>query len=210
MSETAAVSYDFEQLEPSAPPPRDAAARELAAAHAEAEAIREQARAEGFAAGRQEGIERGREELASAAEALAEALRGVGELRLQTAASVEREAIELALSLAGKVVVATLQIRPELVLEVIQGALRRVAGQRRISLVVNPADLETVRAALGDLQSQSAAVEQWDLQPDARVPAGGALVRTAEGEVDATIETQLERAGEVVLAELGPRGERSA
>ncbi len=210
MSESAAVSYDFEQLEPSQAPPRDAAARELAAARLQAEAIREQARAEGFEAGREEGIEQGREQARSAAEVLAEALRGVGELRLQTAASVEREAIELALSLAGKVVVATLQIRPELVVEVVQGALRRVVGQRRISLVVNPADLETVRAALGEVQSQSPAVEQWDLQPDARVPAGGALVRTAEGEVDVTIETQLERAGEVVRAELGPRRERSA
>ncbi len=206
----AAVSYALQQLEPSAPAPRDAAARELVAAREEAEAIRERARSEGFAAGRQEGIEQGRGEVADGAGALLEALRAVNEVREETAATVERDAIEMALSLAGKVIVATLQVRPELVVEVVQGALRRVAGQRRISIVVNPADLETVRGALGDLQSQSAAVEQWDLQPDPRVPAGGALVRTAEGEVDVTIETQLERAGEVVIAELGPRRERTA
>ncbi len=208
MSE-AAVSYDFEQLEPSEPPPRDAAARELAAARAEAEQIRAEARAEGFAAGRAEGIEHGRAEAQSAAGALLEAVRGVEEIRVQTADSVERDAIDLALALAGKIVLATLQIRPELVVEVVQGALRRVAGQRRISIVVNPADLETVRASLGDLRGQSAAVEHWDLQPDARVAVGGAVVRTAEGEVDASVATQLERAGEVVLAELGPRPEQS-
>jgi len=205
----AAVSYDFEQLEPSEPPPRDAAARELAAARAEAEQIRAEARAEGFAAGRAEGIEHGRAEAQSAAGALLEAVRGVEEIRVQTADSVERDAIDLALALAGKIVLATLQIRPELVVEVVQGALRRVAGQRRISIVVNPADLETVRASLGDLRGQSAAVEHWDLQPDARVAVGGAVVRTAEGEVDASVATQLERAGEVVLAELGPRPEQS-
>jgi flagellar assembly protein FliH len=208
LSETA-VSYDFEQLEPSEPPPRDAAARELAAARLEAEQIRAQAHAQGLAAGRAEGLEQGRVEAASAAEALHEALRGIGEIRDQAAESLERDAIELALTLAGKIVLATLQVRPELVVEVVQGALRRVAGQRTISILVNPADLETVRAALGDLQGQSAAVEHWDLQPDARVPAGGAVIRTAEGEVDATVQTQLERAGEVVLAELGPRRERS-
>jgi len=205
----AAVSYDFEQLEPSEPPPRDAAARELAAARAEAEQIRAEARAEGFAAGRAEGIEHGRAEAQSAAGALLEAVRGVEEIRVQTADSVERDAIDLALALAGKIVLATLQIRPELVVEVVQGALRRVAGQRRISIVVNPADLETVRASLGDLRGRSAAVEHWDLQPDARVAVGGAVVRTAEGEVDASVATQLERAGEVVLAELGPRPEQS-
>ena len=204
----AVVSYDFEQLEPSEPPPRDAAARELAAARAEADRIRAEAHAEGFAAGRAEGLEQGREQALSAGGALQEAIRGVGEVRDQAAEAVERDAIELALSLAAKVILATLQVRPELVVDVVQGALRRVAGQRRISIVVNPADLETVRAALGDLQSQSAAVEQWDLQPDARVPAGGALVRTAEGEVDASVQTQLERAGEVVLSELGSRREQ--
>ena len=208
MSE-AVVSYDFEQLEPSEPPPRDAAARELAGARLEAEQIRARAREDGFAAGRAEGIEQGRAEVASAAAALQEAVRGVAEVREETAESVERDAIELALGLAGKIVVATLQIRPELVVEVVQGALRRVAGQRTISIVVNPADLETVRAALGDLQGQSAAIEHWDLQPDARVATGGAVIRTAEGEVDATVQTQLERAGEIVLAELGPRRERS-
>ncbi len=207
MSE-ALVSFDFEQLEPSDPPPRDAPARELAAAREQAEQIRAEAHAAGYSAGRAEGLEQGRTETANAAAALQQAILGVGEVRDQTAEAVERDAIELALSLAGKVIVATLQVRPELVVEVVQGALRRVAGQRRISIVVNPADLETVRGALGDLQDQSAAVEQWDLQPDARVAVGGALVRTAEGEVDATVETQLERAGEVVRAELGPRREQ--
>ena len=45
MSE-AAVSYAFEQLEPSDPPPRDAPARALAEALAQAEEIREHARQE--------------------------------------------------------------------------------------------------------------------------------------------------------------------
>jgi flagellar assembly protein FliH len=201
----AAVSYDFEQLEPSDPPPRDAPARALAEALAQAEEIREQARAEGFEQGRAAGHEQGRVEAESATQSLTEALHGVQALSQEVSDAVERDAIELALALAGKVIIATLQIRPELVVEVVQGALRRVSGQRTIAIFVNPVDLETVRAALGELQSQSVAVEQWDLQPDQRVQPGGAIVRTAEGEVDACVQTQLERAAEVVLSELGPR-----
>jgi flagellar assembly protein FliH len=194
----AAVSYALEQLEPSDPPPRDAAARELAQAVADAEAMREQARAEGFAEGRAAGQAQGRAEVETAIAAMREA------------EEVERDAVELALALAGKVIVATLQVRPELVVEVLQGALRRVSGQRSIAIVVNPADLETIRSSLGELREQTAAVERWDLQPDARVQAGGAIVRTVEGEVDACVATQLERAHEVVLAELGPRRGKSS
>jgi flagellar assembly protein FliH len=206
----AAVSYALEQLEPSDPPPRDAAARELAQAVADAEGVRDQARAEGFAEGRAAGQAQGQAEIETAIAALREAADGLEALRVEVSDEVERDAVELALTLAGKVIVATLQVRPELVVEVLQGALRRVSGQRSIAIVVNPADLETIRSSLGELREQTAAVERWDLQPDARVQAGGAIVRTVEGEVDACVATQLERAHEIVLAELGPRRGKSS
>jgi flagellar assembly protein FliH len=86
-------------------------------------------------------------------------------------------------------------------------------------VLVNPADLETVRAAIGQITAQGSGVELCDLQSDARVGVGGAIVRTTEGEVDASVQTQLERAREVVAAELAgglspdgddSSGERSA
>ncbi len=205
MSEAPAATFALEQLEPSEPPPRDAAERELAAARVEAAELRARAYAEGFAEGRGAGLDAGRDELESAVGALADALAEVRAMRERTSEEVEAEAVELALGLAGKIVVATLQIRPELVVEVLQGALRRVSGERTIAVVLNPADIETVRGALGELSAQSPGAEHWDLQADQRVPAGGAIVRTVESEVDARIETQLERAREVVAAEIGPR-----
>ncbi len=201
MSE-AVASYDFEQLEPSPPPARDTPSRLLAEAHAEAEQIRAQARAAGREEGLAAGLEEGRAQTGACAAALGEALAGVAALRDEVAAAVERDAIELAVALAGKIVAGAQQVRPELVVDVVQGALRRVAGQRRIAILLNPADVEPVRAALGEVQRQLGSVEACDLQADQRVEAGGAIVRTAEGEVDARVATQLERAREVVAAEL--------
>ena len=197
MSDTA-VSYAFENLEPSPPPPRDAAARALAQAHAEAEEIREQARAEGREAGRVEGLA----DVSAAATALGEALRGVESLRTETVESVERDAVQLALDLAGKILAGALHARPELVVDVVQGALRRVSDRRGIAVLVNPADLDTLQGAIGDLQAQVAGIELCDLQSDQRVEPGGAIVRTTEGEVDAGVQTQLERAREVLAAAL--------
>ncbi|HWJ51441.1 MAG TPA: hypothetical protein VNR42_10490, partial [Solirubrobacteraceae bacterium] len=88
----AAVSYAFENLEPSPPPPRDAAERALAQAHTEAEQIREQARAEGHAAGHAEGLA----DVSAALAALGEARQGVESLRTETVESVERDAVQLA------------------------------------------------------------------------------------------------------------------
>jgi flagellar assembly protein FliH len=197
-----AVSYAFEQLEPSDPPPRDEPARRLAQANAQAQRIREQARAQGHAEGRAAGHADGLAEISAAARGLGEAVRGVQELRAQVADAVQRDAIDLALALAAKILAGALAARPELVVEVVQGALRRLSERRRITVLVNPADLDTVRAAIGEITAQGSGVELCDLQSDARVGAGGAIVRTAEGEVDASVHTQLERARDVIAAEL--------
>jgi flagellar assembly protein FliH len=198
----AVVSYDFEQLEPTEPPPRDAAARLIAQAHAEAERIRELAREEGHEQGRIAGIEQGANEIAAASQALGDAMRGIEALRVEVAESVEMDAIELALMLAGKILAGAFQARPELVVEVVQGALRRLSDRRRVTVLVNPADLDAVRAAIGELTAQGSGVELCDLQSEERVGVGSAIVRTAEGEVDASVHTQLERAREVITATL--------
>ncbi len=198
----AVVSYDFEQLEPSEAPPRDAAARLLAQAGAEAERIRELARAEGYEHGRAAGIRQSSAEIAAAAAALGEAVGGVEALRAEVAEAAEMDAIELALMLAGKVLAGAFQARPELVVEVVQGALRRLSDRRRVTVLVNPADLDVVRAAIGEMTAQGSGIELCDLQSDERVGAGSAIVRTAEGEVDASVHTQLERAREAIAAAL--------
>jgi len=203
-----AVGYAFEQLEPSAAPPRDAYARMIAHATAEAQRMREQAHAEGHAEGRAQGHADGLAEMSSAALALGEALAGVRSLREQTAEEVERDAVELALALSAKILAGALRAQPERVIDVVRGALRRVADRRQIAVLVNPCDLERVTAAIAELKAQAGGIELCEVQADRRVPAGGAIVRTADGEVDASVTTQLERAREVALAELA--GEESS
>jgi len=198
----APVSYAFEQLHPSEAPPRDLAARVLARAMSDADGIRELARTEGYQTGHSAGHEQGASEISSAAGALGEAMRAIEALRVEVALAVETDAIELALALATKILAGALQARPELIVEVVQGALRRISDRRRIVVLVNPADLELVKAAIGEITAQGSGVELCDLQSDERVSRGGAIVRTAEGEVDASVHTQLERAREVVQASL--------
>lgn len=202
MSEPA-TSYQLEPLEPSDPPPRDLPGRLLAQARAQAERVREDARLQGREQGLAAGHDEARVEVQTCVEVLSEAIAGVQQLREEVSGAVEREAIELALALAEKIVGGALEAKPELVVEVLAGALRRVSGQRGITVLLNPADYEHVRAALERLQAQAGAVELRDLQPDQRVAAGSVVVRTSDGEVDARVETQLERAAEVIALELG-------
>lgn len=197
-----AAGYAFEQLEPEAALPRDAHERALARATIEAEQIREQARAEGYAAGRAEGHQDGLAQISSATAAIGESLRSLALLREELAQAVERDSVELALALAAKILAGTLEVQPERVLDAVRGALRRIGERRSITVLVAPGDLEIVSAAIGELQAQAGGIERCEVQADRRVGVGGAVIRTAEGEIDARVETQLQRAREIVLEEL--------
>jgi flagellar assembly protein FliH len=197
------AAFAFEQLE--AAPQVSLAELEspIAAAQAEAERIRAEARASGHAEGLAAGLEQSRAQVAAALSALAEAAAGVEAARAGAADALERDAVELALALCEKLVGGALAVQPERVTDIVRGALRRLAERRRVVVLVNPEDLEVVRAAAEGFAAELGGIEHCDVQAERRVERGGAVVQTDEGQVDACVETQLARARELVEAELG-------
>jgi len=170
----------------------------LARAEAEADRIRAAAREEGLAAGRAEALAAA----VPAAAALDAALAGLQEAQAVTAERYERDALALALQLAEKVVGGAIAAEPERVLEAIRGALRGIVERERVTVLVNPEDLELVVAAMDDVRASLGGIAHCDVQAERRITRGGALVRTPDGDVDAGLETKLARAAEVVEAAL--------
>ena len=210
MAEAPASAFSFDQLPPEpagARPtagldPRAMAEDFMTAARAEADDIRHAARQQGYEEGYQAGMNAAQVELAPAAAALGEALTEAQKLRAETADTVEARAVELSLRLTEKIVAGALEVQPERVVDVVRGALRCLVDRERVTVQVNTLDLELVREAIEPLVSALGGVDHFEVQEDRRVIRGGALVRSAAGEVDATIETKLERAREVLEAEL--------
>jgi flagellar assembly protein FliH len=200
------ADFDFMTLEPLAPVvaagpagEADAVMEILASARAEADTLRETARAEGFAAGRADAVAA----LEPALAALTQAVADVHSQQVEAAASLERRAVELGLALAKKILAGALEVEPERVLEAVTGALRGIVDRERVTVLVNPDDLEIVREAMDNLKASLGGIEHCEVQAERRVGRGGCIVRTPVGDVDARVETKLERAGEVVAAALG-------
>jgi flagellar assembly protein FliH len=198
--------FDFGQLTPAAPPAPapslEAAvsqARSLvAAAEAEADRIRSQAHAEGFAAGREDA----RQELAPTAHAIGEALVAVRALEADMADRLEPQAVELALLVAERVVSGALAVQPERLLDIVRGALRTIVDRERVTVFVHPEDLTLMRDGITDITGSLGGVEHIEVQEERRVGRGGAIVRTSFGEVDARVEEKLARAREAMHEEL--------
>jgi flagellar assembly protein FliH len=178
------------------------AASVIAVAQAEADAIRaaahEEGRAQGFAAARDEA----RAEIDTALATLEVAARDVLDAREALCEVAERRAIDLALAIAEKVVGAELAVRPELVLDACSAALRRTIRRDGLVLEVHPDDLELVREGLVDLGSRLGDLGRLEAVGERRVARGGCILRTSEGEIEATHAAQLERARDTIESAL--------
>ena len=199
---TPVATYAFRQLD--APPAgtSEGIADVLSAVRAEAEQIRAQAWAAGEAEGRAAGLAAARTEAQPAVAALGASIQAIDALRDQIVTRLEHDAAELALRLAEKILASVLSIEPERVIDVARNALRHLSDRQRVTLVVNPADLELVVECVDSLQSELGGIEHLGVQSDRRVERGGAIARTESGEIDAGIDTQLARAREIVAAAL--------
>jgi flagellar assembly protein FliH len=162
------------------------------------ETVRQEAFDEGFAAG----VAHAQAQLDGPASAMAAAAEQLQAMRGDAAASVEPAAVELALRIAEQALGAWLVADRGVVVEVVRGALRRLVERDRVLILVNPDDLEIVRDHAARLVGELGGIEHCEVQAERRVRPGGAIVRTAEGEVDATLETKLARAREVLEHEL--------
>jgi flagellar biosynthesis/type III secretory pathway protein FliH len=200
------TEFAFESLEapvrvapvPGEPSP-DPVAGLLASAREEADLLRATARSEGFEEGRAQALEA----LRPALEALEEASAAIHAERLAAAERLEVHAVDLALFLAEKVVHGALAVEPERVVEAVRGALRGIVERERVTVLVHPADLELVRDAMDEIRATLGGIEHCEVQAERRVTRGGAVVRTQDGDVDARVDTKLQRAREVVESALG-------
>jgi flagellar biosynthesis/type III secretory pathway protein FliH len=149
----------------------------------------------------------GRDEAAAqtapAAQALAAALVEIAAERERVADEVEVAAVELGLGIAEKALAAAIGVEATRVVDVVRGALRCLVERERVTILVNPDDLELVRESVDSLVRQLGGIEHAEVQEERRVQRGGAIVRSTTAEIDARVTTKLERARELIEAELG-------
>lgn len=159
---------------------------------AQVERIHRQAQQEGFRTGREEGMRQAAAE-ASRISALAAAFASEIEALDQLLA---QQTLDVALEVARQMLQTVLAARPQLVLPVVQEAIRSlpVLGEER-RLHLNPADTELLREQIGESLTSSG----WKIVADAAVTRGGCRVVTSHGEVDATLDGRWRR----IAASLG-------
>lgn len=173
---------------------------------AELDRLRDQARctgaaegrAQGLAEGRIEGREAGLAEMQAQAERLRALAQGLPAALRCAERALAQDVLALAFEIGRQLAGAALKTEPGCVLAAVRDMLATepaMTGAPR--LLLHPGDAAVVREHLGpELQEAG-----WTVQPEPTLTPGGALVRSASGELDATVETRAQR----VQAALGCR-----
>lgn len=163
------------------------------------EAVFEQARQEGFAAGQaeaQEKLDTARQQMAAEASArLAERLLGLEQAMKSIDQEMAEQLLSVALEISRQIIRGTLAIDKEAVLPVIREALQALPLHHgNVVLHLHPEDADALRTALQELSSQTS----LQIAPDSAITPGGCLLKSGNSEVDATLETRWKRTLEAI------------
>ena len=152
----------------------------------------EQRTREAHAAGVREGEAAGRQraaaELQPVIDRLGRAIDEIGGLRSRLRAEAEADLIQLSLAIARRVLRRELAIDPEALHGLILGALEKLSGQEISRVRVHPAHAALVTESL----RQSSSSDKVQVIPDASRELGTVVFETQRGNLDASVESQLQ------------------
>jgi flagellar assembly protein FliH len=167
---------------------------------AEAEALRDEMVREAWNEGFTQGLNDAAARMADAVTALEGLMAAVGAELDALPDVLSEETTAVALEVAARIVRAELTVNPDRVLDVVRGAVRRATERERLLVHVNPVDLDLVRQAAPELMVRIGGIQRLDVVDDPRIPAGGCVVETPAGDVDARLGVQLQRLAEALAS----------
>jgi len=162
-------------------------------------AIEEAARLQGFNTGHEQGYAAGlaaaEELMAGQLQRLSHLLARVHEQHSTFFRAAERQVVDLALQIAQKVVEREIENMPDLAVNVIRAALEEMDARTAVRARVNPDDVELLQRRWSQVVPPGLSPDQLELVADERVQAGGAIIETTQGQVDAQPDTKLAQLG---------------
>lgn len=147
---------------------------------------------EAYARGRQEGQALAEQRLESVTQALTQALEESCRLRESLAQTSTRDMLRLVMAVSEQVIRKTVEIDPQVVLGIIESALQASVRADSFRIRVCPEDLELVTQQKPLFLASLSGLKNLSVETDPGITPGGCRVDSELGDVDATIETQLD------------------
>ena len=181
----------------------------------EAEAIRQQAEANGFAQGQQAGLQDAdqkiqqhvneitEQKVAERLETVLPALRqATDQLTFEQDRWItewEESAIRFCIAISEKIVQTKLELQPELAQNILNETRQLVAGSNTVQLKMHPEDVELLGDHAEKIIQDLSTCSTVTIEKDHEIVRGGCVVKTEHGIIDSRIETRFARIAQELL-----------
>ncbi len=128
-----------------------------------------------------------------------DALAEVWQRRDEFLSQHEPELLKLAVAIAKKIVGHLMQNDSEVVIQTVREALKAVRNEHKVTVKVNPADEEMVQKRVSSLKAANIEIGEFVIVGHSSVEAGGCIVESELGIIDARITTQLDSIEKALL-----------
>lgn len=149
-----------------------------------------QAEKQGFDAGYKAGFSQGLDQAQGYVEKAKQALESAQQAYARYIEQAEPKLLALVLEVAKKVVGEAITYDPELIISMLRQGIEAMGDERKFVLRVNPKLVAFVQSSKQGLEREFG-VEITEVVGDPSVSAG-AILDTPSGQIDATVETQIE------------------
>jgi flagellar assembly protein FliH len=162
-------------------------------------ALEREAFAKGYAQGERAGIEAGGKRAEAMLRRVAQTLTDLSGLRETLIQQTERQMVQLALTIARRIVLREVTLDPELIAAMAHVALQKLGSSSPATIRLNPEDY-TVVAHDGERWGGG----QVTVVPDPAIVRGGCLVESEFGRIDASVDRQFEEMTRALLGDERP------
>jgi flagellar assembly protein FliH len=158
---------------------------------------REQGYAEGYAIGYDKGIGEAKAEFVDKYSVLPDLIAALESPLIQVNEAVEEEMMKMVVVIAQQLVRREFITQPGEIIGTIRACLQQLPSNAvNVAVHVNPEDAQIIRELLSDIDGSS----DWRLRDDPLMARGGCMIHTDKSQIDATLETQLQRLAASTLA----------
>lgn len=162
----------------------------------EDEKLKAEAQEEGFAEGYELGRKQAEEHIKEQYQAFIEEGQALLQLAHQNKEQIIQEAepflLELSISIAEKIIQHQLTVSPEWMIELVKEALTRKREKGLITLCVSAEHYPYVQQFRDELSLVIDSQAELQILPDGKVQDHGCVIRSSFGNIDATVDTQLQ------------------
>lgn len=162
-------------------------------AREQAASIEKDAYEKGFEQGEKDGLELGEEKAKKIVGTIEDLLNEIRSVKEEMIRRYEKEILEVIFSVVKKIIHVQTGFDNEIVRDTIMNAVAYATQKNEINLKINPDDFDYVESLRPEFFAEFKDLKSMMVTTDASITRGGCLIESCHGNIDAMIDTQIEK-----------------